>query len=97
MGLLKRERFIGARDDVYQVLIPMEKKEFSYVRLNQQPRRERVSAVLSQVAGRPLRFEAVLDQAQGDKRMDDLRQQNQASLVEAFGRDNVQIDEGTKA
>ena len=97
LGLLKRERFIGARDDVYQVLIPMEKKEFSYVRLNQQPRRERVSAVLSQVAGRPLRFEAVLDQAQGDKRMDDLRQQNQASLVEAFGRDNVQIDEGTKA
>ena len=97
LGLLKRERFIGARDDVYQVLIPMEKKEFSYVRLNQQPRRERVSAVLSHVAGRPLRFEAVLDQAQGDKRMDDLRQQNQASLVEAFGRDNVQIDEGTKA
>ena len=97
LGLLKRERFIGARDDVYQVLIPMEKKEFSYVRLNQHPRRERVSAVLSQVAGRPLRFEAVLDQAQGDKRMDDLRQQNQASLVEAFGRDNVQIDEGTKA
>ena len=97
LGLLKRERFIGARDDVYQVLIPMEKKEFSYVRLNQQPRRERVSAVLSQVAGRPLRFEAVLEQAQGDKRMDDLRQQNQASLVEAFGRDNVQIDEGTKA
>ena len=51
LGLLKRERFIGEKDGVFRVLIPLEKKEFSFVRLNQQPRRERVSQVLSQVDG----------------------------------------------
>ena len=38
-GLLRKERFIGAKGTVYQVLIPASKKEFSYVRLNQQARR----------------------------------------------------------
>ncbi len=96
LGLLKRERFIGEKDGVFRVLIPLEKKEFSFVRLNQQPRRERVSQVLSQVAGKPLRFEAVLEQSAGDKRMNALREENQASLVETFGRENVQIEEGEK-
>ena len=95
-GVLKPERFIGARGDVYQVLIPLAKKEFSYARLNQQARRDRISAVLSQVAGKPLRFEAVLETNAGDQRMDALREKNLADLSNAFGRENVQIDEGKK-
>lgn len=95
-GVLKPERFIGAKGDVYQVMIPLAKKEFSYARLNQQARRDRISAVLSQVAGKPLRFEAVLETNAGDQRMDALREKNLAELSNAFGRENVQIDEGKK-
>ena len=46
-GLLRKERFIGAKGTVYQVLIPASKKEFSYVRLNQQARRDRIAKALS--------------------------------------------------
>ena len=61
-GLLRKERFIGAKGTVYQVLIPASKKEFSYVRLNQQARRDRIAKALSDAAGMPLTFEAVLEQ-----------------------------------
>lgn len=93
-ALLRNERFIGARGNVYQVLIPFSKKEFSYVRLNQPARRERLAQLLSEVAGKPLLFEAVLDQDAGDKQLDSARDAGQKSLIDAFGRDLVQIDEG---
>ena len=92
-GLLKKERFIGAKGTVFRVLIPAAKKEFSYVRLNQPARRDRVSRALREAAGRELTFEAVLEQ---DKRMESVREEAQRSLIEAFGRDLVQIDEGEK-
>ncbi len=93
-GLLKRERFIGAKGDVYQVLIPQSKKEFSYVRLNQDPKRDRVSKALTDAAGKPLRFEAVLETDAAHKRTEAVATEAQQSLIEAFGRDTVQIDEG---
>ena len=95
-GLLKKERFIGAKGTVYQVLIPMAKKEFSYVRLNQQARRDRISQALTEAAGTPLTFEAVLDQQSEDRRAEDARSEAQRSLIDAFGRELVQIDEGEK-
>lgn len=93
-ALLKKERFIGAKGNVYQVLIPFEKKEFSYVRLNQQPRRERIGALLSEITGTQTLFEAVLEPDAGDRRMDSVRDAAQKSLIDAFGRETVQIDEG---
>ena len=95
-GLLRKERFIGARGTVYQVLIPASKKEFSYVRLNQQARRDRIAKALSDAAGMPLTFEAVLEQNAEEKRMESVRDEAQRTLIEAFGRDLVQIDEGEK-
>lgn len=95
-GLLRKERFIGAKGTVYQVLIPASKKEFSYVRLNQQARRDRIAKALSDAAGTPLTFEAVLEQDAAEKRMETVRDEAQRTLIEAFGRDLVQIDEGEK-
>ena len=96
-GLLRKERFIGAKGTVYQVLIPASKKEFSYVRLNQQARRGTgIAKALSDAAGMPLTFEAVLEQNAEEKRMESVRDEAQRTLIEAFGRDLVQIDEGEK-
>ncbi len=96
-ALLKKERFIGAKGNVYQVMIPFEKKEFSYVRLNQQQRRERIGALLSEITGKQTLFEAVLEPDTADKGMDSVRADSQQSLIETFGRETVQIDEGKKA
>ena len=93
-ALLKKERFLGAKDHVYQVLIPADKKEFSYARLNQQARRERIGALLSELTGQAETFEAVLDAAKADPKTEGIRQSAQQSLIETFGRENVQIDEG---
>ena len=91
-GLLRNERFIGVKGNVYQVLIPAAKKEFSYVRLNQQARREKVAKALSEAAGEPVLFEAVLESDVG-KRQDAALSEAQQSLINAFGREMVQIDE----
>lgn len=91
-GLLRNERFIGVKGNVYQVLIPAAKKEFSYVHLNQQARREKVAKALSEAAGEPVLFEAVLESDVG-KRQDAALSEAQQSLINAFGREMVQIDE----
>lgn len=92
-ALLKKERFIGAKGNAYQVMIPYAKKDFSYVRLNQQARREAVSKVLSAVTGKQLMFEAVLESDVGDTKLDAVRNDAQQTLIETFGRETVQIDE----
>ena len=92
-ALLKRERFLGAKGNVYQVLIPYSKKEFSYLRLNQQARKDAISKLLSTIAGKQLQFEAVLESDAGNPKMDAARMDAQQSLIETFGRDTVQIDE----
>lgn len=91
-ALLRNERFIGERNGTYQVNIPFAKKEFSYIHLNQQRRREKVIKALSDAAGKPVQFETVLEK-EYDARSDAARENAQQSLIEAFGRDNVQIDE----
>ena len=92
-GLLVRETFLGQSEGVYRVSIPPEKKEFSYLRLTQPARRERVAAALSEAAGRPVDFEPVLAQDARERRLDQRRDEAQRSLIDTFGRDLVQIDE----
>ena len=92
-GLLKNERFLGVKGTSYQVLIPFAKKDFSCVRLNQPARRERIAQALSEAAGAPVQFEAVLEQDVSEKKLDSVRDEAQQSLIEAFGRETVQIDE----
>ena len=74
-----------------------DKKEFSYVRLNQQPRRDRISGMLTEITGTHTLFEAVLEPDVGDRRLDSVRDAAQKNLIDTFGRENVQIDEGDKA
>ena len=59
-------------------------------------RRDRIAKALSDAAGTPLTFEAVLEQNAAEKRMETVRDEAQRTLIEAFGRDLVQIDEGEK-
>ena len=94
-GLLKKERFIGAKGSVYQLQVAFERKDFSLVSLNKPNRKDAVARALSEVSGTPLTFEAVLE---GDGRLardSDLRDQNAQTLIESFGRDAVQIDESS--
>jgi hypothetical protein len=93
-GLLRGERFLGAKGNVYQLLIPFAKKDFSYMKLNQTARKEKISQILSQVAGETLIFEPVLEGDLTHERAEATQDRVQTMLVEAFGRDLVQIDDG---
>ncbi len=93
-GILRNERFIGVQNNVYRVMIPHSKKDFSYVKLNQPQRRERISAVISEVVGHGVGFEAVLEADLENQKMDVIRDEAQQSLIDTFGRDTVQIEEG---
>ncbi len=92
-GLLRSERFLGAKGNVYQVLIPFAKKDFSYLKLNQPPRKELISQILTEVAGTPSVFEPVLEGDLAGDQQQAAHEQVQSMLVEAFGRDLVQIDD----
>jgi len=93
-GLLRNERFIGEKDGVFRVMIPFAKKDFSYVKLGLPARKEKMSQILSEAAGRPVTFEPVLEGDRAGVQMNDVRQAAEQSLIEAFGRETVQIDEG---
>ncbi len=90
-GLLRTERFIGAKGSVYQLLIPLSKKDFTYLKLNQPARKEKLSALLTEIVGFPCQFEPVLES------MDEQQQSQQNSvqemLIDAFGREVVQVDD----
>ncbi len=90
-GLLKKERFLGAAGDVYRVQVAFARKDFSLMQLNRENRREAIGKALTQVAGKPLCFEAVLEDEAGAKRQNDLREENERTLIHTFGRDTVQI------
>jgi len=92
-GLLKKERFIGAKGTVYQVQVAFERKDFSFAQLNKPARRESVSRALSEVAGTALTFEAVLEGDGGARLQSDLRDENARTLIDSFGREAVQIDD----
>lgn len=95
-SLLCNEKFAGVVGDTYKVKIPASKKDFSLIKLNQPARRELVEKALSSVLGRPARFEATLEGSAADTARESRAIENQQTLIEAFGRDSVQIDEGAE-
>lgn len=92
-GLLRNERFLGEQNGVYRVRIPLAKKDFSYVKLNAPERRQAIDQLLTDISGKPARFEAVLEEDASRKQTENLLETNAQSLIDTFGRDMVQIDE----
>jgi len=93
LAFVKTCRFIGTKGNVYQVMVPITAKA-KYDYLTQPARRERISAILSEITGQPTLFEAVMETDVGNKKLDAVRENAQQSLIDTFGRENVQIDEG---
>jgi len=94
LGLLRNERFLGEDNGTYRVQIARAKKDFSYVKLNQPARKEKLSQYLSEAAAKPVKLEIVLEGEQVDVAQQDVRAAAQQTLIDTFGRENVQIDEG---
>lgn len=94
LGLLRNERFLGEENDTYRVQIARAKKDFSYVKLNQPARKEKLNEYLSQAAGKPVKLEVVLEGEAVNTAQNDAREANEQMLFQTFGRENVQIDEG---
>ena len=95
-GLLKKERFLGAKGTVYQVQVAFERKDFTLGQLNRQNRKDSIARALSEVAGKPLSFEAVLEGDGGERKAQTLREENAQTLIDTFGRDTVQIDDANR-
>lgn len=94
-GLLRNERFMGVEANVYRVAVPYAKKDFSYVKLSQPTWKAKITQALKEVSGNDAAvFEAVLEQDASQKAMGSQRDNAQQSLIDAFGRETVQIDEG---
>jgi hypothetical protein len=72
------------------VQIPQKNKEFSYARLRKQDAVDVIAKALSDAAGRPVGFEAVLEGSAEEKT--DVRESIQV-LTDTVGRDLLQIDE----
>ena len=94
LGLLRNERFLGEEGGVYRVQVARAKKDFSYVKLNQPARKEKLNEYLSQAAGKPVKLEVVLEGEAVNTAQNDAREANEQMLFQTFGRENVQIDEG---
>ncbi len=93
LAFVKTSRFIGTKGNVYQVMVPITAKA-KYDYLTQPARKERISAILSEITGQTTLFEAVMETDVGNKKLDAVRENAQQSLIDTFGRENVQIDEG---
>ena len=93
LAFVKTARFIGCKGNVYQVVIPMTDRA-KYDGLMQPKRRERIGALLTEITGQQTLFEAIMESDVGGKKVDAVRENAQQSLIDTFGRENVQIDEG---
>ena len=92
-GLLKKERFLGANGTVYRLQVAFERKDFSFTQISKPNRKESVTKALSEVAGKAITFEVVLEGDGGERRGNDLREENVRTLIDAVGRDTLQIDD----
>ncbi len=95
-GLIRNQRFLGAQGNVYRLQVPFAQKDFTYMKLDQPQRRDKLSAALTEAAGSPCVFEAVLEGDLTQPKRDSRAMDAQSALVEAFGRDLVQVDENTE-
>jgi len=93
LAFVKTCRFIGTKGNVYQVMIPITAKA-KYDYLTQPARKERLSSLLTEITGTQSLFEAIMETDVGSKKLDVVREAAQKTLIDTFGRENVQIDEG---
>ena len=93
LAFIKTSKFIGAKGNVYQVLVPISDRA-KYDGLAQPKRRERISQMITEITGQPAVFEPVLASDAGNQKLDAVRETAQKTLIDTFGRENVQIDEG---
>ena len=93
LAFVKTCRFIGTRGNTYQVMIPLNART-KYDYLAQPARKERIGGILTEITGKPTLFEPVMESDTGEKKLDAVRENAQQSLIDTFGRENVQIDEG---
>ena len=89
-GLLKREQFVGEHNSVFRVQVAQTRKDFSFANLKKQEKVDVIAKVLTQEAGRPVGFEAVLEDT-AEKKLD-VRESIQL-LTDTVGRDLLQIDD----
>ena len=89
-AILRRERFIGQSQNVFRVQVPAERKNFSYLNLKRPGNMDSISSALSSAAGRPVRFEVLLEGA--ESRQADVSESIRM-LADTVGRDLLQIDE----
>ncbi len=94
LGLLRNEKFLGEENGTYRVQIAHAKKDFSYVKLNQPARKEKLTQWLCEAAGKTVSLEILLEGDKPDAAMASTRADAQQTLIDTFGRENVQIDEG---
>jgi len=96
LAFVKTCRFIGQKGNVYQAAVPITAKA-KYDYLTQPARRERLNALLTEITGTPSVFEAIMETDLGSRKLDAVRENAQQSLIDTFGRENVQIDEGKQS
>ncbi len=89
-GLLKREHFLGEHGGVFRVRVAQSRKDFSYLNLRKPEKADAIASALTNVAGRPVGFEAVLEGSAETRT--DVRESIQ-TLADAVGRDLLQIDD----
>jgi len=89
-SFLKQERFLGEHGGVFRVQISQKNKGFSYNKLRTQDTIDVISKALTEVAGRPVGFEAVLE---GDAQHQANVRESIQVLTDTLGRDLLQIDE----
>lgn len=94
LGLVRNERFLGEENGVYRLQISYAKKDFSYVKLNQPARKEKLTQMLSEAAGKPVSLEILLEGDRSSMAVNPAAEGAQETLIATFGRENVQIDEG---
>ena len=93
LAFIKTSKFIGAKGNVYQAMLPVSDRA-KYDGLAQPKRKERIGQMLSEITGQPTLFEPVLASDAGNQKLDAVRENAQKTLIDTFGRENVQIDEG---
>ena len=89
-SFLRQEHFLGEFNNVFRVQISQRNKGFSYNKLRTQDAIDTISKILSNVAGRTVGFEAVLE---GSAEHRGNVQDSIQVLTETIGRDLLQIDE----
>ena len=94
LGLIRNEKFIGEKDGVYRICLPLSKKGISFEKLNQPNWKKQIEDCLQQACGKACHFEAVLEKTDAAQEAVHQTLDNaQQSLIDAFGRETVQIDE----